>query len=117
MNSNIEPANHEPGEVTSIAALGGRITWALIGPMALLGVAYGIVSGGAGWLTALDAVFAGVVGLMILGRWVDQRSGSGLTLTGEPATESQLRRYVTMLMAVACVVWVIANVAGNHVLN
>lgn len=92
MTPNPESASPKPGEITSFAVLGARLTWILVGPLALLGIIYGIVSGGTGWLTGLDAGFAVVVGLMLLGRWVEQRSGTATTLTGEPATPEQLKR-------------------------
>jgi hypothetical protein len=117
MKPNPESASPKPGEITSLSVLGARITWILAGPLVLLGMTYGIVSGGTGWLTSLDAGFAVVVGLMLLARWVEQRSGTATTLTGQPATPEQLRRYVTILIPAAAAVWVIANVVGNHVLK
>jgi hypothetical protein len=112
-----EDIGPKPGEITSFGVLVARLTWVLAGPLALIGFVYGIVSSGAGWLTGLDVGFAIVVLLMLLGRWVDQRSGTATTVTGEPATPAQLRRYVTILIPGAAVVWVVANVVGNHVLN
>lgn len=114
-NSNSTPA--EPVRITSFWVLGGRLTWIALGPVALVGLTIGIVSGGTGWLTGLDAAFVLVAGLMLLGRWTEQRSGSATTLTGEPATPAQLRRYVVLLIPVAAVIWLAANILGNHVLN
>jgi hypothetical protein len=107
----------KPGEITSFWVLGARLTWIIAGPVALVGITYGIVSGGTGWLTGLDAAFGVVAGLMLLGRWAEQRSGSAITLTGEPATPEQLKRYVTILIPVTAAIWVIANIVGNHVLD
>lgn len=117
MKTNPEPTTPKPGEISSFGVLGARLTWILAGPIALLGITYGIVSSGTGWLTRLDAAFCVVAGLMLLGRWVEQRSGTATTLTGEPATPGQLKRYITILIPAAAVVWVIANVVGNHVLK
>ena len=105
------------GEINSFWVLGARLTWVFLGPVALLAITYGIVTGGTGWLTAFDAAFAVVAALMLLGRWTEQRSGSAMTLTGQPATDEQLKHYVTVLIPVAVAVWVVANVVGNHVLT
>jgi divalent metal cation (Fe/Co/Zn/Cd) transporter len=117
MNPDPPPAAPQPGEITSFVVLGARLTWVLLGPFALLGITYGIVTAGTGWLTGLDAGFGLVVGLMLLGRWLEQRSGTATTLTGAPATPEQLKRYVAVLLPAAAAVWVLANVVGNHVLK
>jgi hypothetical protein len=117
MDPNLEPTRAKPNEISSFWVLVARLTWIFVGPLALLGITYGIVSGGAGWLTGFDAAFGIVAGLMLLGRWAEQRSGTAMTLTGEPATPEQLKRYVTILVPVTAGVWVIANVVGNHVLR
>lgn len=117
MKPDPNPATPKPGEITSLSVLGARLTWLLLGPLALLAITYGIVAGGTGWLTGLDAGFAVVVGLMLLGRWVEQRSGTATTLTGEPATPAQFKRFVTTLIPAAAAIWVAANVAGNHLVK
>jgi hypothetical protein len=103
--------------VTSLFVLGARLTWVPLGPLALLGIIGGIVSQGTGWFTGLDAAFGVVLGLMLLGRWVEYRSGSATTVTGEPATPEQFRRYMTFLPPLAVAVWIVANAVGNHVLK
>ncbi|MFH0980718.1 MAG: hypothetical protein V2A79_04175 [Planctomycetota bacterium] len=105
------------GEINSFTVLGGRLTWVILGPFALLLITAGIVTRGGGWFTGLDAAFGVVVGLMILGRWVEQRSGTATTLTGEPATVEQCKRYTAILLLVTAAVWVTANVLGNHLLT
>ena len=117
MNSNREPIPTKPEAISSVWVLGARITWVIFGPMVLLLITYGIVSGGTGWLTPLDAAFAVVACLMLLGRWTEHRSGAATTLSEEPATDEQLRRYVAVLIPVLAAVWIIANLVGNHVLS
>ena len=109
------PAN--PGEISSFGVLLARLMWVLAGPLALLGVTYSIVSGGTGWLTGLDAAFGVVVGLMLVGRWYEHRSGEATTLTGEVATPEHFRRYMMLLPTAAVIVWVVANAVGNHILH
>ena len=112
--------DHETPEyvrpLTSITALLGRLMWFFIGPAALIFITYGIVKGGTGWLTALDAAFFVVVALMIGGRWREQRSGSAITADGRPATWQHFRRYVLAVLPAAVAIWVAANVLGNHLL-
>jgi len=117
MDSSLESTPAKPGEISSLWLLGARMTWIMVGPIVLLAVTYGIVSGGTGWLTCLDVAFGIVAGLMLVGRWAEHRSGSATTSRGEPATPEHLKRYVTVLIPVMAAVWVIANLVGNHVLN
>lgn len=105
-----------PGQINSLSVLGARLTWVCIGPAALLFTTIGIIANGTGWLAGLDLFFGVVVGLMVLGRSVDHRSGLSLTLSGEPATDAQSRRYTTIAPPLAAGVWIVANTLGNPVL-
>lgn len=105
-----------PGQINSLSVLGARLTWAFLGPAALLLTTIGIVSNGTGWLTALDAFFGIVVILMLLSRWVEHRSGTSTTLMGEPASDAHFRKYMKALPPLAVVVWIVANILGNHAL-
>ena len=116
MESNTEPGNEvRVGEVSSGVALLGRLMWMILGPMLMFLITYAIVTG-AGWFTPRDAAFGVVLALMVGGRWVEQRSGSAMTSTGEPATAGHFKRYVRALLPLAAGVWVVANVLGNHIL-
>lgn len=116
MNSNTGNPSSKSGEINSFWVLGARLTWALVGPLVLLLITVGIVSSGSGWLTGLDAGFAVVAGLMLLGRWVEQRSGAATTFAGQPAGTSAFARYAMTVIATTALIWVIANAVGNHVL-
>jgi hypothetical protein len=91
--------------------------WFMLGPMFLLLIAVGIVNSGTGWLTRLDALYAGVVALTLVCRWLDQRSRSITKNEGQPSTTEDFRRYVGSMLLAAAVGWIVANVAGNHILN
>jgi len=54
---------------------------------------------------------------MIVARWLEQRSGAAATLEGKPAGPREFTWYSTRLVVAAAVVWVVANVLGNHVLK
>jgi len=117
MSTNSDSSSAKTGQINSLSVLGARLTWIIVGPAVLLGLTFGIVSSGSGWVTALDIAFCVVAGLMLLGRWVEQRSGSATDSRGEPATPEQLRRYVSTLIPVAATIWLMANVLGNHILD
>lgn len=117
MNQTHEPTTAKPGEINSFSVLGARLTWVIAGPLALVAITIGIIRTGSGWLTGLDLAFAIAIGLMLLGRWFEQRSGSATTLTGEPTTFEQYKHYMVALVPVAAAIWIIANVVGNHVLS
>jgi hypothetical protein len=74
---------------------------------------YGIVNRGDGWLTPFDVGFFVVLGLMVLGRWLEFQSGAAQTATGEPATWSDFTHYAAGLLAVGLAVWVAANLLAN----
>jgi divalent metal cation (Fe/Co/Zn/Cd) transporter len=118
MNTKFESADQTtPKPISSLGVLGARLTWVLLGPLALVGMTWGVVSQGTVWFTVFDAAFGAVVGLMLLGRWVEHRSGSATTLTGEPDTPEQFKRYMTLLPPLAASVWIVANVVGRYVLK
>ena len=115
----MKPTNHTVSAkpISSISVLGARMTWVCLGPAALFFAVLGITYQGTGWLTLLDAFFWLVVGLMMLGRWVEFRAGAATTLTGEPTTQSQYRTYMAWFPAIAALLWAVANALGNHLLN
>ena len=72
---------------------------------------------GSGWTTALDIAFAVVVGLMLLARWYELRSGLGQDGYGKPATLAAFPKYAAWTVTVSLVLWAGANALGNHVLG
>jgi divalent metal cation (Fe/Co/Zn/Cd) transporter len=118
MKTDLQPSGEgKPAPISSFAVLGARLTWTAIGPLALVATLWGVASTHKGWLTPLDAVFALVVGLMILARWVEQRSGTATTMTGEPATAAQCKRYTVLLVVIAGVAWIAAKTVGGYLLH
>jgi hypothetical protein len=101
----------------ALSAIFGRLIWMLVGPMALVLMTFAIVSEGGGWLTGFDISFFLILGAMFLGRWLEFRGGRPQKATGEPATQRDFRRYVLTAAIAAPVVWVLANLVGNHWLS
>jgi len=105
-----------PG-ISSFIVLMGRLMWFIIGPAVLTFITVGIVTRGPGWLSARNAFYWVCVLLMIAGRRREQSSGCATLATGDPASWQDYQRYVRILMPLTAVIWLIANVLGNHLLN
>ena len=118
MNTDRErSARSEERGISSVPVLFGRLMWFIIGPAILMGTIYGIVTRGSGWVSGANVTYVVTVALMVLGRWKEQRSGCATLADGKPATWEHFHRYVSYLLPVAGVVWLGANILGNHILN
>lgn len=99
--------------MTSPAVLFGRLFWMLAGPMFLLVFACYIALEGAGWFTILDLAYFAVLGGMLLGRWLEFRSGEAMTGTGEPATPAHLRRYLVTTSLAGLGLWLFVKAISS----
>jgi hypothetical protein len=106
------PANDRA--VTSVKTLLVHLAWLVFGPIGLFVILYGIIDSGTGWFTLLDALFFLVVGLTIIARWADQKSGQGTLADGNPSTWDDFRRYAARLPLLSIAAWIAANLIGNH---
>ena len=102
---------------TSLPVFLSRIFWMMVGPLTLVLLAFSIVIKGSGWLTLTDLAFLGVLGSLLLARWLEFQGGKPRTSTGEPATPAHLRRYAITTIVLGASAWVAANLVGNHWLN
>jgi hypothetical protein len=107
----------DEGRTGSAGILLCRLIWMLLGPLFLGLIAYRTVRQADGWFTGTDIAYAGILVAMIVGRWLEMRSGTAMTATGEPATMAQFKRYVVILLIVAALAWIIVKAVGNHVLG
>lgn len=103
--------------VGSLAVLGARVSWTLLGPAGVFFATMMILTQGTGWLTGADLAFTLIVGLILFGRWYEHRSGTATTLYGEPETPEQYRRFMVITPAVLVGIWIVANILGNHVFS
>lgn len=92
----------------------GRLLWILIGPPALIIAAFGIVSTGRSWFTGLDLAFFVILAAMLLGRWLEFRSGVPQTATGKPATPQDFQRYLVATCLAGIALWAVANLAWQY---
>lgn len=100
--------------MTSSVAFFGRLFWMIVGPMFLMVLALNIAQRATGWFTPIDLAYIVVLAGMLLGRWLEFRSGDAMTGSGEPATLADLRRYLATATLAGLGLWVLANLAGNH---
>jgi hypothetical protein len=107
-NQNEKTLTEHEGHGTLLA----RFLWAIIGPVALLTLAWSIVKSGQ-LVTLWDLLYWANTGLMILGRRWEQRTGKGTTLYGEPMTQANFKSYVVKLVAFSLLVWIVCKVAGR----
>ena len=103
--------------MTSAAAFFGRIFWMIADPILLAVLALNIAHQGTGWFTLIDLAYFFVLAGMLLGKWLEFRSGSAMTGMGEPATVDHLRRYLEATSTVGLGLWVLVNHVGNHWLS
>jgi hypothetical protein len=115
VESNVPTGQQPKGGSSPLMSL-TRVFWALVGPMLLPLALWRIASLGHGWLTRWDMAFFGILVVMIVFRWLELRSGHGVTAYGEPATAAHFRRWLIILVPLALIAWVLANVFGNIVL-
>lgn len=99
---------------TSGSAPLGRMIWMMIGPATLFLLGLNIVLNGGGWLSKKNIAFLAVLGVMIIGRFLEFRGGDPRTASGEPATRDHLRRYIMLVLVTGLGVWTIVNLIGNR---
>ena len=66
-----------------------------------------------GAFSVLDIIFAGLVGVLLLVRFVDITRLNGLTAEGEPASLAHWRRYAAMLLVASTLLWLLAHAGGR----
>lgn len=94
----------------------GRITWMLLGPVALALLVVAIIETGEGWLTLADILFFVALGATLLGRWLEFTGGRPETATGEPATAADLNRFLVVATFAGLLTWLVANLFANNIL-
>jgi hypothetical protein len=57
-----------------------------------------------------------IVAKRAFGRYLEVRAGNPMKPDGDPATPADFRRYLLMVAVIGPLLWIVANVVGNHVL-
>lgn len=87
-----------------------RLMWVFFGPFGLMLAALSLVTGKGGWATPASIIYLVLVGAMIGGRYLEQRSGYGLNAAAEPCTWEDFRKYVRTMVPSLVGLWVVLNV-------
>ena len=66
------------------------------------------------WLTGADIAYLVFLGVVLLARWAEFRTGQPQTATGEPATRADLRRFLIVTAAGGLLAWVGVNLVANY---
>lgn len=90
-----------------------RLFWLMFGNMAVLLCAVYILRNRVPFFSPPDAVFWAAVALLIGVRYIDIKHLQGTTSEGKPATLTDWRRYVGMLVASTAGLWVVAHVVSR----
>lgn len=109
--SKAEPQKEEEA-YDSYDSLIGRFMWAMVGPSLWLGVFIPIAKGP--WLSIWDVAYLGIIASMAWGRYIEQKSGKGTSLYGEPTTWRDFRRYTALLLLISAACWVAVKLLGRH---
>jgi hypothetical protein len=90
-----------------------RLFWLAFGNLALLALAALIVERSA--FSAIDGIYWLVVVALAVARYLDIRRFDGLTIDGEPATPTHLRRYLMALFTLGGGLWAAVHVVSRLV--
>jgi len=96
--------NHSSG----LVAL-ARLFWMMAGPAALLLLTVSIAHKDAGWFTPTSIAFL----IVLVGTIVARRSDPQNSY-GDPTTTVDLQRHLIGTVSVGLMLWVAANLLGNH---
>ena len=104
-----------PNDVTSSnsSAL-ARLFWMAVGPAILAVLAVIIVSQASGWFTLSNLAFLAVLAGMIFARWREFQGNNPRTSTGDPATPTDLHRYMLLTTLIGLCVWLTANLLRTY---
>lgn len=106
----------DDSKTTPAYAVLARITWMMIGPLAIAMAAYRVWSSGGGWVTATNQAYFIALAITLLGRVLEFCGGNPQRATGEPATSSDLRTYIAGVIVVGLLLWLTVNVLGTYAL-
>jgi len=99
-----EPVSSESKQDTTLGCL-VRFLWTFAGNIALFFLAASMAYQEAVKLTWRDAAFWALIVVLIVIRFVDISYLHGKTADDKPATRSDWKRYVALLLGVALAVW------------
>ncbi len=109
-NQSVRTVNESPP--TSMAALGIRMLWMLVGNFGILLLLLQIARNKETTFSIYDVLYLLLIPVVVFARYLDVTRYNGTTTYGEPATLSHWRTYTIVLVAVAIVGWLAAHGIG-----
>ncbi len=108
---------HTPSKpVSSLKILVVHLFWMLLGPALLFAILYVNTTEDGRWFSGTDATFFIILSLVVLARWLDQRSGQCTLTDGQISTWKDYKRFVYVFVPSALSVWAATNFIGNHLI-
>jgi hypothetical protein len=102
--------------VNSLKVLIVHLFWMLLGPALLFAFLYVNTTEDTNWLSGIDVAYFVVFALVILSRWLDQRSGQCTLTDGQISTWQDYKRFVYVVVPSALSAWVATNLIGNYLI-
>ncbi|HEY0982864.1 MULTISPECIES: hypothetical protein [unclassified Schlesneria] len=114
MAEKIQTPNGAIRPITSLWVLTGRVAWLFAGPVVLGFLVMSMLQRRDGWIAGTDLAFLIILAVTVGARWLTYNAGDTSNSNGEPTTEAQLRTYSFSFLTGGVVVWILANIVGNH---
>jgi hypothetical protein len=102
--------------VNSLYVLVVHVFWMLLGPALLFAILYGNTTEDKSWFSGTDMAFFSILALVVLARWVDQRSGQCTLTDGQISTWKDFRRFIYVFVPSTLLIWAATNIIGNYFL-
>jgi hypothetical protein len=106
----------EPKPVSSLKVLVVHLFWMLLGPALLFAILYVNTTEDQSWFSMTDLFYFIMLGLIVLARWADQRSGQCTLTDGQDSTWKDFFRFVYVFIPSAIFLWIATNVIGNYLI-
>jgi hypothetical protein len=92
-------------QTTPFRAVFGRLAWMLVGPLILFVVTLSLFKKRDSFWDPSDLGYFVCLFAIVVGQWIEFRSGSGLTADGEPVNARQVRRFTVAATVLGLAVW------------
>jgi hypothetical protein len=102
--------------MSSFRVLVAHLFWMLLGPALLFAILYANTTEDKSWFSITDLIYFIMLGMIVLARWADQRSGQCMLTDGQASTWKDFRRFVYVFVPSAFVIWAATNVIGNYLI-
>lgn len=109
-------ASENPKGTSLLVAL-ARVLWMMIGPIALVMLAFNIALRGGGWFTPMDIAYIAILAAVLGARLLEFQSGAATTTDGRTLSPAALGRYLVVMIAIGAGAWIAANFIGNDLLG